>query len=763
MNGSLPDDLANFSMAELFRAEAENQLSALTNGLLAVESGRESAEELQSLMRAAHSLKGAARIVNLGAAVKVAHAMEDYFVAAQAGTVRPDKEAVDSMLVGVDLLTRLSLLEESDYESWEVLHQAEIDRFIARAARATSPGRTDAPAIPTVSEPGQTEFLVRVAPDPVGLADDPKLAPARKDADRSLRVTAERLNRLLGLSAEALVESRWLGPFAQSLQRLKRQHAEMAKAFESLRELLGRHSLDEAASQKLLETRKSFLQCREVLAERVAQLEHFDRRSSNLANRLHAEAVACRMRPFADGVQGFPRMVRDLSRSLGKEARLEILGANTQVDREILEKLEAPLNHLLRNALDHGIEPPHERAAAGKPPCGLIKLEARHSAGTLQISVADDGKGIDLGKLRTEVVSKRLTNAETAKALTEAELLEFLFLPGFSMKAAVTEISGRGVGLDVVQNLVKVVRGTVRVFTEPGRGARFQLQLPPALSVARTLLVEIGGEPYAFPLAHLAKTLRLPRTSINTLEGRQHFALEGRLVGLVAAHQVFETSPSKREEESVCVVVLGEKDELYGLAVDRFLGERELVVQALNPALGKIRNISAGALMEDGSPTLVVDALDVIRSVQKLASGGMLDRLKPGAGASAQQNRKRVLVVDDSLTVRELERKLLASRGYEVEVAVDGMDGWNAVRSGRFHLVVTDVDMPRLDGIELVALIKKDAKLKNLPVLIVSYKDREEDRRRGLEAGADYYLTKGSFHDESLIDAVRDLIGEAAP
>jgi two-component system sensor histidine kinase and response regulator WspE len=388
-----------------------------------------------------------------------------------------------------------------------------------------------------------------------------------------------------------------------------------------------------------------------------------------------------------------------------------------------------------------------------------VRLEARHSAGLLHIAVSDDGRGVDLERLRAAIVKRALTTAELAGRMSEAELLEFLFLPGFTMKETVTDISGRGVGLDVVQTMIKQVRGTIHVSSQPGGGARFQLQLPLTLSVVRTLLVIVGGEPYAFPLAHVVRTVQLPRASIRVLEGRQHFDFDGRAVGLVSAHQVLGGEPGAAGDE-LPVVVLGDADEAYGLVMDRFLGERELVVQPLDPRLGKVKDIAAGALMEDGSPALIVDVDDLLRSVAKLVAGGQLSSVQRGAAASGKA-RKRVLVVEDSLTVRELERKLLDNAGYEVEVAIDGMDGWNAVRTGRFDLVVSDVDMPRMDGIELVTLIKKDPKLRSLPVLIVSYKDREEDRQRGLEAGADYYLTKGSFHDETLLQAVVDMIGGA--
>jgi len=468
-----------------------------------------------------------------------------------------------------------------------------------------------------------------------------------------------------------------------------------------------------------------------------------------------------RMRPFGDGVQTFPRLVRDVARSLGKEARLEVAGEDTQVDRDILSRLDAPLGHLLRNAVDHGLEPPGERAAAGKPPIGIVRLEARHSGGALQVNVSDDGRGIDPERLRSAVVARRLSSVETAAALSEAELLEFLFLPGFSLKDTVTDLSGRGVGLDAVQDMVKQVRGTVRVFSQAGQGTRFQMVLPVTLSVLRALLVSVGDEPYAFPLASIVRVLRVPQSTLQIVEGRQHVEVEGRAIGLITAHQILERDRPTRRGEDVLAVIIGDAAHTYGVIVDRFLGERELVVQPLDPQLGKIKDISAAALMEDGSPVLIVDTEDLVRSIEKIVSGGRVLAVQRGTADEARKPRKRVLVVDDSLTVRELERKLLANQGYEVEVAVDGMDGWNAVRTGRFDLVVTDIDMPRMDGIELVTLINKDPHLKSLPVMIVSYKDRDEDRRRGLEAGAAHYLTKSSFHDETLVQAVVDLIGEA--
>lgn len=743
------DDLSQFSMRDLFRIDAESQTHALTAGLLALEQDPRRAEQLEACMRAAHSLKGAARIVEIQPGVTVAHAMEDVFVAAQNGRVLLGRAQIDLLLQGVDLLSAIAASPDLESGSRDPEWQAEADRIATALIHAA--------AVSTVEVPLST---VTPAPVPAAIEDDAH--ERREPADRALRVSAENLNRLLDLAGESLVESRWLRPFGQSLLRLKRLQREAARAIDTLQAALPVQLLDERARTALSEAQQRILECRQHLSERLSELEASDHQATTLAHRLYDQALMVRMRPFADGATPFPRMVRDLARSLGKQARLEIIGDRTQVDRDILEKLDAPLGHLLRNAVDHGIETPDERIAAGKPAEGVIRLEASHNAGSLQIIISDDGHGIDPERIREAVISRGLANGDMAAKLSDSELLEFLFLPGFTMKDDVTEISGRGVGLDVVQDMIRQVRGLVRITSQPGAGTRFKLELPLTLSVLRALLVEIGGEPYAFPFAHIVRAAKLPKDQVQILEGRQHFSLDGQQVGLVTAHQILGCGEPDHEAGELCVVLLGSANNLYGLVVDRFLGGRELVVQPLDPRLGKIKDISAAALMEDGTPLLIVDAEDMVRSMEKLSSTDRLAQVRREAGREGETRRKRVLIVDDSFTVRELQRKLLDHHGYEVDVAVDGVDGWNALRGGHFDLVVSDIDMPRMDGIELVGRIREDARLKSLPVMVLSYKDREEDRQRGLEAGADYYLTKGSYQSDALLGAVVDLIGDAA-
>ncbi|WP_415765438.1 hybrid sensor histidine kinase/response regulator [Pseudomonas sp. ZB1P45] len=758
-----PEQMRDASLLELFSLEAEAQTLVLSAGLLALERDPTQADHLESCMRAAHSLKGAARIVGVDAGVSVAHVMEDCLVSAQEGRLYLRPEHIDALLQGTDLLTRIATPdnnpEPAEIEAYVVLMALLLDPMAA-------PAPVTAPVAPVMAELQLEPPTPRVE-TPIPVAELQPAEPPRKakrtteNGERVLRVTAERLNSLLDLSSKSLVETLRLKPHLATMQRLKRMQNNGLRALENLNVHLKEHALSLEAQEALEVARRLLAESQQLLVEKNAELDEFAWQASQRAQVLYDTALACRMRPFADVLAGQERMIRDLGRSLGKQVRLEIEGEKTQVDRDVLEKLEAPLTHLLRNAVDHGIESPEQRLLAGKPAEGLIRLRASHQAGLLVLELSDDGNGVDLEKVRRSIIERQLSPAETAAQLSEEELLTFLFLPGFSLRDTVTEVSGRGVGLDAVQHMVRQVRGAVVLEQAAGEGSRFHLEVPLTLSVVRSLVVEVGDEAYAFPLAHIERMCDLEPADIVQVEGRQHFWHEGRHVGLVAASQLLQRPASQNSQQTLKVVVIREREAIYGVAVERFIGERTLVVLPLDERLGKVQDISAGALLDDGSVVLIVDVEDMLRSVDKLLNTGRLERIARQGSQAVEAARKRILVVDDSLTVRELQRKLLLNRGYDVAVAVDGMDGWNALRSEDFDLLITDIDMPRMDGIELVSLLRRDNRLQSLPVMVVSYKDREEDRRRGLDAGADYYLAKASFHDDALLDAVVELIGGA--
>ena len=357
-------------------------------------------------------------------------------------------------------------------------------------------------------------------------------------------------------------------------------------------------------------------------------------------------------------------------------------------------------------------------------------------------------------------MSRGLVDAGLAAELGPEEVLEFLFLPGFSTIDIVSDVSGRGVGLDVVQAMVHGFGGSVRVATVPGEGTTFSLHLPVTRSVLRCLLVRIGGEPFALPLSHVDRLVRVDAADLVTVEGRACVRVEEDTIGLVPAAGVLALPESTGDDGAIHVVVLSDRGHRHGLEVEAFLGERDLVVRPLDPRLGTVPDVLASSLLDDGTPIVILDPDDIVRSIDEDLGGDRLRRTIRSAPARATVAR-RILVVDDSLTVREVERQLLEAQGHRVEVAVDGVAGWNALRLGEHDLLVTDVDMPRMTGIELTRRVRADPRLSRLPVIVVSYKDREEDRLAGLDAGADRYLTKSSFTDDSLIVAVADLLSRS--
>ncbi|MGA1631020.1 MAG: hybrid sensor histidine kinase/response regulator [Phycisphaerales bacterium] len=806
-------DLGGFSLFELFKAEAETHGATLDEGLLRLEEDPTDVSAIEPLMRAAHSLKGAARIIGVDLAVRLAHAMEDCLVAVQKGQETLVPARVDQLLAGTDLLKQLGKISESELPAFNATNESAVDALVeslrhpAEAAPAPKPTesstRVEPPAVagPATTEPSAQQPSAEPAPaeKPAPPAESPPASatpaspespspaleasppPAKREAPaaspapptspptarraaakpatevKTLRVNADNLDRMMRLAGEMMIESRRFQTLRESVRQLKQ---ELEGLEDRLEESSRRFGGDPRAVATIASMRESIGGGRRTLLGHASDLENMFRRTEEVATALYHEVIGSRMRPFADGAAGLPRMVRDLAKGLGKQVRFEMLGGTVPVDRDILAKLEAPLNHMLRNCVDHGVEMPQERVDAGKDPTARVFLEARHHGGMLMVRVGDDGRGIDPERIRRKIVEKGLQNEAVAAGLSKAELLDFLFLPGFSTAGKVTEISGRGVGLDVVQTMVQETGGSLRVETEPGQGAAFSMRLPITLSVIRAALVEIDGEPYAFPLSRLERVVKVPRESIKPVEGRQQFELDGVSVGLINARSILGLGGSEAAGDVSSVMVIGSVGEWFGLVVDRFLGEEDLVVRPLDPRLGRVPHVASAALLEDGRPLLIVDTDDLVASVRQLLGEGRLRGTRTGE-SGATRRRKRVLVVEDSITVREVERQLLLRMGYDVEVAVDGVDGWNALQQGGYDLVVSDIDMPRMNGIEFVKTLRKDERFRRIPVIIVSYKDREEDRLRGMEAGANAYLTKGSFHDRSFATMVEDLIGAA--
>ncbi len=749
-------NLASQGLFQIFKEDAENHLAVLSDNLLQIEKTPKAAVILESSMRAVHSLKGAARIIELHDIVTLTHSMEEIFIAAQNSGLLLTPDHIDTLFTAADLIRDLIKQEESDTPQWFDNHGAGIATLADQLQAIASPALPPPPAEQLPAEEEAVE-LPAGAPLP---GEPRRKAPDVDGADRQLRVSAQGMSRILALASEAMIESRWLPTITTTISRVKRQQDEAWYALEKIRAQLPGSGIPATLDSNLADIATKLKRSQDFLGHQLVELTEHSTHSVNIAHRLHHEVIKNRMQPLSEGLLGLPRLVRDLARKLGKEVRLQVIGSETLIDRDILDKLESPFNHLVTNAIDHGIELPELRATAGKPREATLGIRARHQSGMLVVAVEDDGQGLNYQALRDKAVEKRLISEKVAAELSEAEISEFLFLPNFTTRESATSTSGRGVGLDIVYNAIREIRGSIELRSIPGHGLTFEMHLPLTLSIIRGLMVEINQEPYALPLVNIDHAVRLPQNEIKEMGNRQYFISNNKRVGLITAQQALELKEREATEETLSIIVISGANHTYGLIVDRFQGIRDLVVQPLNPRLGKLKSISAAAIAEDGTPILILDINDLRQSMDYLISGDRLQRIEPQASGQRSSDRKRILVVDDSITVREVERKVLTEHGFEVEVAVDGLEAWNMIRHAQYDLIITDIDMPNMDGIELLVHIKETMDYEETPVIILSYKDREEDRARGLEAGADYYLTKSSFHNQALIEAVEDLIGE---
>lgn len=859
---------SNKDLFEIFKQETSTNLQYLIDNLLLFEENPVDKSKLESIMRAAHSLKGAARIIGFNIFSHFAHLLEDCFVAIQKKNLILRPEDFDSLLQAIDFLKEISELSDDTINNWDTTQRTRMESITQSILQITDLKDTLKPTsteplieeqsnsalflvfkneilaqtalikeeievlrkMPSTTrnfsdllecvlsikgtsniayEPNaeviaqsleniinelkskQTEFNEDVIKKIFDLVDEliqltfqdkeieskqepesliknekqrieppikpieSQLTPKSLRIDQFVRVSAINLNRLIGLAAEFLVETRRLEPIKQDFLQLKLLHHQLATLFNIIPTDLSPLEIDQRNEQ----IAQNINQQRINIQNQIDVFDVFAKKNNTLSSKLYNEVLSSRMRPFSEGLHSFPLLVRNLAQSLNKKIALEITGNDTPVDRDILEKLDAPLNHIIRNACDHGIEKPQERLAAGKNEKGFIKIDAQHINGMLIVTISDDGKGIDKQKVRERIVAKNLIPKNTINELNDEELFDFLFLPGFTTTEDVTEISGRGVGLDVVRNFVQEIGGKVRIQSIEGQGTTFILQLPITRSVLRALSVEINNEPYAIPLNHINKILEVKYSDILTLEDRDYFTLEGKNVALFSLRQVlgFPSSVFK-VNESVPVITLREKETIYSLVIDKILTETELVVHPLDPKLGKIPCVAAGSITDEGIPVLILDVDDILKYIEKLL-GGEVHMESFSKKEFSYKHIKSILVVDDSLTIRETERHILEGAGYQVDMAVDGVDALNSLKSKKFNLIITDIDMPRMNGWELIQIIKKDPLLKTIPVIIVSSKDSRTDRLKGKEFGADCLVSKNSFKDQTLIDSIKNIIG----
>lgn len=757
-------------LMETFRLEAQDHLDALSALLIALERAEgagERARLVESIFRRMHTLKGAAHAVNLG----------------------------DVALRCQEIESLLSDLKRGDLELetgiFDRLHR-DLDFFAARVCAPTGSGPAPIPAASgsSASEPAP-------AVEPVIFGEPAQTAQSVTLSERTL--TAESaLIAELGRSAETAPNAVRREPVAERSQETVRvparlleslllQAEELAFAKQaasvlteelaaSAGELVGRATVRSRAQElagaalrnpeaglaasRLAGVVQDFCEYERRAETRLRTLEQGAERNlrvlRGMIDPLLEEVKKLHLLPFSTLTDPFYKLVRDLSRELDKVAELHCNGGDLEVDRRILAELKEPLLHLVRNVMDHGIEKPRQRTARGKGERGTIRIDLRlKDAQHAVLTVSDDGRGIDPAQVKATALKLGLVTPEAAGQLSDADALQLVFESGFSTSPMITALSGRGVGLAIVRESLERLGGHVTVAARPGSGTHFTMQIPLSFALIRGLLLEVAGRSCLLPASNLEQTARVPRCEIRRVENRDTVLLGGELFSLVSLASVLELGERGAEPDgsSQPVVLVRVAERRIAFAVDQVIGVQEVLAKPLGNQLARVRNVSGATVLGNGKVVPILNANDLVRSALSVQAGAAVGQ-EPGTD---RPRRLSVLVAEDSITSRTLLKNILESSGYRVTTAIDGTDALTQLKTGSFDIVVSDVEMPRLDGFQLTAAIRADGRLSNLPVILVTGLESRSDRERGIEAGANAYVVKSSFDQNSLVDVIEKL------
>lgn len=787
-------------LMETFLGELEDRLQSMSRELLALEQKGSTASErarlIPSLLRHAHSLKGAARAVDTRLIEEACHRFEEILGTAQKEPEQLNADVFQLLFGTIDGLEEAKGrlrgdqgLEGGLLEGISLEMEMYIEHMLPGARKADSKPSEEPPA-PTPSddaEPppeGELDFAAAADAEPQQPDDDPEVpvsapgGPASAEG-LSVRIDTEKLDLLLPRSGELLVARQRLRATAERLGALRdtvdRLHADWRLAKALLARLAS--SQPGAAGQalpgrisELCESTPARLSALEAELEQTQIAFTADwRLLDQAAVSLDEHVRRIRMLPFAHGCVGLDRLVRDLARESGKEAELQIEGGEVEIDRSILEGLKDPLRHLIRNAVDHGIEKPGERRQVGKPPCGRIRATAAVRGGQVVVTVSDDGRGLAVDAIRRRAKKMGLPVPEH-----ERDIIQVMFMPGFSTAAdAVTMVSGRGIGLDAVKTQIKGLHGEVDVSFAPGQGTRFQISLPLTLTMLRALLVTVSRQIYAVSSAHVAKLLRIQPSDVMVVGERPMITLNGKATPLLVLADVLrlpqsdkpgqhQPQPQPRSHGQAAakqpVMVISIEDRQVAFVVDEILAEQEVMVKSLGSRIQRIPNIAGALILPSGQVALTLHVADLVHSAgTQLHSSHALPLHQPETPEKARRAR-RILVVDDSVTTRSLEKSILEAAGFSVDVAKDGQEGWERVQAGDFDLVLSDVDMPRMIGYQMIETIRRSERFRKLPVILITSHDDTQSKERAMRAGASGYIVKGEFDQKVLLQLIEQLI-----
>ncbi len=755
-------DAARAQVLAVFASESLERVKTINRRLMTLERAPDptslsGAGALSEILRELHTLKGSSATVHVEPVEALAHQLEALFGAVRDGVRKLDAPVFDIAYRALDAV-ETAVGEAVRGEDSDV----DTDRWSETIRTAI--GQEDPDPTP-----------VSPAPEPITEVASTLGGAGGED---TVRLAISKLDALMGSVSELHVaragSEQHLADARAMLSALSSIEAAWIEAEARVHRLLGAPAGEtgtdgvaispdpdevEALESAFVEGRERIGAARSGLADLLRNLENDARRLAQISDDLQDDVRRARMVPVSMVFDAFPRLIRDLAVALGKRATLVVEGADTEVDRSVIEQIRAPLTHLLRNAIDHGLETPQERERAGKPSEGTIVLSASQRGDTLLIEVRDDGAGIDPNQIRAHAVERRTLSLEAADATNDAEALRLIFRAGFSTREEVTDLSGRGVGLDVVRDAIERLRGSVEVDSVVGEGTHFSLQVPLSIASAQCVMVAVAGISFAIPISNVSRILRLTKDLTERADGRLVVPIDGdptpissisEVLGLESAHEPVNGSPHP-------AVVLASGERRIVFVVDELIGTQTLVLKSLPPPLVRLRNISGAAILGTGEVVGVLNAADLVRrddpgGAWSTAFGGRVSKGEGGPDAPM------ILVVDDSSVTRTMVKGILEMAGYRVQVAADGMQAWELLRSRPFDLVVSDVNMPEMSGFDLTEKVRSDRLLRHVPVILVTALDSLEDQARGADVGADAYITKGAFNDDRLLEAVRTYV-----
>ncbi|MCX7832185.1 MAG: hybrid sensor histidine kinase/response regulator [Actinobacteria bacterium] len=721
-----------------FKEEALERLQRMNEGYIQLESGLANRETINDLLREAHTLKGSARMVGMNVISDLAHKLEDLLIAIKEDRLRPSDNVSEVIFQILDLMFEIAESGSEDQEMAVVLEE-KANKVMKETTFASSTSAND-------EENDQKKEKHK---EKIESVEEETLKVHEMS---TIRVKASQIDEQLNLVGESVIVANQLLSSIPQLKGFIRKCKLISDSWDYLKELV---SLAQNADRYTKEMFRSFSEAIDGLNKEsnvlISLLEVFSKLELILSE-LHQKSMEMRMLPASYIFNLFPRAVRDMSKDFAKKIDLIIEGEDTLIDKRVLEEIYDPLIHILRNAVDHGIEMPEERLAYGKPETGTIKISAKQEGDRIIVKVSDDGRGIDPELIRKVALRKGLISEAEAESISDKEAIYLIFKPGFSSKAETTETSGRGIGMDVVKlHIEERLKGHIEIETEKGKGTSFILTLPLTLAVVRCLLVRTAGMLFAVPTANVQETLIFDDKDIVIVGGERQLKLRDSYLPFIKLSNVFGISGIYEGKLALIVEMSGRR---IAYEVEEIIDEIPVVIKPIDEVINESKLFAGATILGSGDIVLILNIGELVRST---TSKGVLfkqDSTKKKIGS----RKPRILVVEDSLTTRELEVSLLKAAGYEAVGVRDGYEALSMLKSKKFDLVLTDIQMPRMDGYELIKKVKKDETLRNIPMVVVSSKSSEKEIELGLKAGADAYITKNEFEKENILSIISRLV-----